>query len=88
MAANDEDSSDSVRLRIRREAGGLWSWVRALPAAAKARWDETRLREWYGENWASSRRFRIFNYVIGAFLTLNLLVYVTVTTTCHRPKAC
>ena len=79
MAANDEDSSDSVRLRIRREAGGLWSWVRALPAAAKAWWDETRLREWYGENWASSRRFRILNYVIGAFLALNLLVYVTVT---------
>ena len=79
MAENNDDSSESVRLRIRREAGGLWSQIKAFPAATKAWWSETRFREWYAENWSSSRRFRIVNYVVGAFLALNLVVYVTIT---------
>jgi penicillin-binding protein 1A len=79
MPQSDDDSAESVRLRIRREAGGIWSRVRALPGTARAWWNETRLREWYAENWAQSRRFRIVNYAVGAFLALNLLVFVTIT---------
>ena len=79
MAEPDDQPPESVRLRIRREAGGLWSQLRALGGAALAWWHTTRLRDWYAEHWAQSRRFRITNYLLAAFLAANLLVYVTVT---------
>ena len=79
MAEPDDQSPQSVRLRIRREAGGLWSRAGTLGGSALSWWNNTRLRDWYAEHWAQSRRFRIVNYLLAAFLAANLLVYVAVT---------
>ena len=78
MAEPDDQPSESVRLRIRREAGGLWSRGRTLGQSALDRWQTTRLREWYSEHWARSRRFRLVNYLLAALLVGYLIVYVTV----------
>ena len=78
MAEPDDQPPESVRLRIRREAGGLWSRGRTLGGSALAWWNNTRLRDWYAEHWAQSRRFRLVNYLLAAFLAANLVVYVAV----------
>ncbi len=78
MAEPDDQPSESVRLRIRREAGGLWSQAHALGGSAWTWWNNTRLRDWYAEHWVQSRRFRIVNYLLAVFLAVNLVVYVTV----------
>ena len=78
MAEPDDQPPESVRLRIRRDAGGLWSQARAFDDAALAWWHNTRLRDWYAGHWAQSRRFRIGNYLLAVFLIANLVVYVAV----------
>ncbi len=78
MAEPDDQPPESVRLRIRREAGGLLSQSRALAGSVLVWWHNTRLRDWYAENWAQSKRFRVINYLLAVFLAANLLVYVTV----------
>ncbi len=57
----------------------MWSRVRSLAAAARSGWNRTRLRAWYGDHWSTSRRFRIVNYLVAAFLAANLVVYVAIT---------
>ena len=78
MAEPDDQSSESVRLRTRREAGGLWSRGRTAARSALDRWHTTGLREWYSEHWTQSRRFRLVNYLLAALLIGYLVVYVTV----------
>ena len=41
-------------------------------------WNNTRLRDWYAQQWAQNRRFRIANYLLAAFLAANLVLYVAV----------
>ncbi len=79
MAEPDDQPSESVRLRIRREADGLWSRARTLGRSALLWWNNTRLRDWYAQQWAQNRRFRIANYLLAAFLAANFVVYVAVT---------
>ena len=79
MAEPDDQPSESVRLRIRREAGGLWSRARTLGRSALLGWNNTRLRDWYAQQWGQNRRFRIANYLLAAFLAANLVLYVAVT---------
>ena len=78
MREPDDQPPESVRLRIRREAGGLWSRAQRLAASALVWWNNTRLRDWYAQHWSQSRRFRIVNYLLAAFLAANLVVYVAV----------
>ena len=70
---------ESVRLRIRREAGGLWGRLRSGAGQALAALGNSRLGGWYVNGWANSRRFRIVNYLLGAFLVANLVVWGAVT---------
>ena len=79
MADPDHENPESVKLRIRREAGGIWASLRSWPGAAREWWNNTRLRDWYAEHWASSKRFRVTNYLLAAFLAANLVVYLTIT---------
>ena len=41
-------------------------------------WNNTRLRDWYAQQWAQNRRFRIANYLLAVFLAVNLVLYVAV----------
>ncbi|NCU10863.1 MAG: penicillin-binding protein, partial [Sphingomonadaceae bacterium] len=68
----DEENPQSVRLRIRREAGGLLSRVKGLfgrfgPAVTGMRTAlaESRFGQWHARRWEESRRFRFANYTIG-----------------------
>lgn len=79
MAESDDQEPSSVRLRIRREAGGLWSKAKSLMAATWLRASESGFGDWYKARWADSRRFRWFNYLLGAFIAFNLLFWVSVT---------
>ena len=63
----DETGSKSIRLRIRRDAGGLRDWLQAQPA-----W------HWFRENWRSKRWFRLGGYALGGLAALYLLVWVTI----------
>lgn len=79
MAESDDSEPGSVRLRIRREASGLWSRIKSLFAAGRQKLGNTGFGEWYRARWGDSRRFRIINYLLGAFLVFNLLFWATVT---------
>ncbi len=79
MADPDHENPESVKLRIRREAGGIWASLRTWPGAAREWWNNTRLRDWYAEHWASNKRFRVANCLLAAFLAANLVVYLTIT---------
>ena len=70
---------ETVRLRIRREAGGLWTRSKALAGSGWSRARDSGLGEWYSRRWAASKRFRIVNYLLGAFLVANLVLWVSVT---------
>ena len=70
---------ETVRLRIRREAGGLWTRSKALAGLGWSRARDSGLGEWYSRRWAASKRFRIVNYLLGAFLLANLVLWVSVT---------
>lgn len=79
MAESDDQDPSSVRLRIRREAGGLWNRAKALVHAMWQRLVRNGFGAWYVRRWAISRGFRWFNYVLGAFLAGNLLFWALVT---------
>ena len=68
MAESDDQEPSSVRLRIRREAGGLWSKAKSLLAGIWQQASESGFSDWYKARWGDSRRFRIFNYLLGAFM--------------------
>jgi len=61
------EQSESIRLRIRREAGGLLARLQDHPAG-----------QWFISNWQSSKRFRQVGYAFGALVVLYLLLWVTV----------
>ena len=48
-----DDTPESVRLRIRREAGGLWGRLRSGAGRAWAGAGNSRLVAWYANGWAS-----------------------------------
>lgn len=61
------EQAESIRLRIRREAGGVLTWLR-----------DHRLGQWFATNWRASRRFRLAGYALGAMLLLYLVVWAAV----------
>ena len=61
------EQSESIRLRIRREAGGLLSKVQDHPAG-----------QWFKANWASSKRFRMVGYALAGLLLLYIVVWIAV----------
>lgn len=61
------EQSESIRLRIRREAGGLLTRLR-----------EHRAGQWFAANWQTSKRFRIAGYALAGLIVLYLLLWVTV----------
>ncbi len=63
----DEIASESIRRRIRREAGGVREWIYAQPA-----W------HWFRDNWQAKRWFRVTGYALGGLAVLYLLVWVTI----------
>ena len=70
---------ETVKLRIRREAGGLWSRSKAVVTALGERLHDSGLGDWYSRQWAASKRFRIANYLLGVFVVCNLILWVAVT---------
>jgi penicillin-binding protein 1A len=75
----DSEEPESTRLRIRREAGGLWGRVRGAVAPLSAALQEHRLWGWSRERWATSKLFRIGGYALAGLVALNLLLWVAVT---------
>lgn len=82
----DDDVPESVHLRIRREARGLfsgfkawfgtvWAWLLGL----RSRFQESRVGRWHERRWHESKRFRIFNYTLGAGFVAFLGLWVAVT---------
>jgi penicillin-binding protein 1A len=59
---------ESIRYRIRREAGGIVSWLQQHPAA-----------DWFGQNWREKRWFRLGGYALGGLTVLYFLVWLTVS---------
>ena len=66
---SDTAEPEKLHYRIRREAGGVLSWLRS-------QWQA--LRAWHSGHWQSSKRFRLANYVLGAFLALLLVLWFAV----------
>ena len=75
----DDQDPESIHLRIRREAGGLWGRLRGGLGATGEKLRASRLGAWTAENWQSSKRFRIAGYLLGAFLAVSLVFWVAVT---------
>ncbi|MFC0589263.1 penicillin-binding protein 1A [Novosphingobium aquiterrae] len=75
----DSQDPESIRLRIRREAGGLLSRTRAGLASLGARLADTHFGDWFARRWQASRGFRITGYILAAIVGVNLLVWATVT---------
>jgi len=75
----DDQGSKSVRLRIRREAGGLWARVTGLFGRGLDWFRQTRFHAWHQVRWDASKRFRIVNYLLGGLLAFSLVLYVAVT---------
>lgn len=61
------EQPESIRLRIRREAGGLLTRLQEHPAG-----------QWFMANWQSSRRFRLVGYGLAGLLALYFVVWITV----------
>ncbi|MFN5244621.1 MAG: penicillin-binding protein 1A [Novosphingobium sp.] len=61
------EPSESSRLRIRREAGGLLTRLQDHPAG-----------QWFQSNWQTSKRFRLVGYGLGGLVALYLLLWITV----------
>ncbi|MFN9377217.1 MAG: transglycosylase domain-containing protein, partial [Novosphingobium sp.] len=61
------EPSESIRLRIRREAGGLLTRLQDHPAG-----------QWFQSNWQTSKRFRLVGYGLGGLVALYLLLWITV----------
>jgi penicillin-binding protein 1A len=72
---SESDAPESIRLRIRREAGGLLGRVRPLFERAR----QTSYGQWFAERWQASKWFRLGGYVLGAVLAINLLVWLAIT---------
>ncbi len=87
MADPDDQGTKSVRLRIRREAGGLWARFKGLLSAGKDWFRQTRFHAWHQARWEASKRFRIANYVLGGFLAFTLVLYVVVTANLPSAKS-
>ena len=79
MPDPDDLPPETVKLRIRREAGGLWSRGRSAIAGLSIRLRDSGLGDWYSRRWSGSKRFRVVNYLLGAFLVFNLIMWVAVT---------
>ncbi|HVR89560.1 MAG TPA: transglycosylase domain-containing protein [Novosphingobium sp.] len=70
----DAAAPESIRYRIRRDAGGALEWARGMVAKARAH----PSGEWFRENWRTSRWFRLTGYALGVLLALWLLVWVLI----------
>ena len=79
MSDPDDLPPETVKLRIRREAGGLWSRAKSALAGLWIRLRDSGLGDWYSRRWSGSKRFRVVNYLLGAFLVFNLIMWVAVT---------
>ena len=82
----DDDAPESVHLRIRRDAKGLFSGLKAWLGAAfgwlaglRGRLRDSRFGQWHERRWHSSKRFRILNYVLGAGLVAFMGLWLAVT---------
>jgi len=64
------EQSESIQLRIRREAGGLLARVR-----------DHRIGQWLTANWQSSRRFRLAGYALAGLAGVYLLLWIAVLRT-------
>lgn len=81
----DDDAPESVHLRIRREARGLFSGLRARLTIFWAwllelrdRVRESRLGQWHERRWQESKRFRMLNYGLGGGLAAFALLWVAI----------
>ncbi|MBS0481077.1 MAG: transglycosylase domain-containing protein [Proteobacteria bacterium] len=75
----ESQEPESIHLRIRREAGGLWGHLRDRLARLGDRISGSNGGVWVARQWQISRWFRIGAYVLGAVVALNLLVWALVT---------
>ena len=78
----DNHEPESVRLRIRREAGGLLAWFKDRFSGARRALGglgDSPLGQQLRERWQTSKWFRIGGYVLGGILLFNALLWVTVT---------
>ncbi|MFM5950568.1 MAG: penicillin-binding protein 1A [Novosphingobium sp.] len=82
----DDDAPESVHLRIRREARGLFSSLKVVFAAAwtwllglRSWLRESRFGQWHDRRWHESKRFRIANYTLGAGFAAFLALWLAVT---------
>ncbi len=82
----DDNQPESVHLRIRREARGLFSGAKGAFGALwsrlgglRSRLRDSRFGQWHQGKWDSSKRFRVLNYMaVSGFAALAVL-YVAVT---------
>ena len=85
----DDDAPESVHLRIRREARGLFSGLRVQIAAAWAvvwagaselrdKLRESRLGQWHQRRWHESKRFRLANYTLGGGMLAFALLWIAI----------
>lgn len=81
----DDDAPESVHLRIRREARGLFSGLRGRLAML---WDwlveqfdrarQSRLGQWHERRWHESKRFRLINYAAAGGIAGFALLWVVI----------
>jgi penicillin-binding protein 1A len=72
---SESEAPESIRLRIRREAGGLFGRLRALIEQAR----QSSYGQWFDHRWQASRWFRLGGYVLGGLILFNFLLWVAVT---------
>jgi penicillin-binding protein 1A len=72
---SESDAPESIRLRVRREAGGLFGRLR--PLLERIRQSDYGL--WFAEHWNASKWFRLGGYALAALAAFNLLLWVAVT---------
>ncbi len=82
----DNDAPESVHLRIRREARGLFSGARGAFSSAwgwttglRSRVADSQFGQWHQGRWEASKRFRIVNYVFGSGLLALAVLYLAVS---------
>ncbi|PKB25576.1 penicillin-binding protein 1A [Novosphingobium kunmingense] len=76
---SEPQEPESIRLRIRREAGGLMARLRHGIAAVGDQARQSDMGEWFVRRWHASRGFRIVGYLVAALLAFNLVLWATVT---------
>ena len=69
---SEAEPNESVRLRIRRDAGNLFTRMRDWLG-------ELAIGQWAREQWQTSKWFRIGGYALGALVAFNLLLWAFVT---------